>query len=667
MPRAVTLGNGKILVGLDSRAQVCDFYFPYVALENHISNQWEHAREFHSIGVFVDGELHWLNNGHFSVQVTCDPETSKSHVRARNEYLGITLSIHDIVYNELNIFVREVRVHNERDHERQIKIYFSQIFHISESKRGDTAYYDPRCGAIIHYKGKRVFLVNAMRGSKPFSDYSVGLFEIEGHVGTYADAEDGELERNPIEHGSVDSVIELPFELAGNESESAHYWIAAATSIHGAHELNSYVKRKAPQHLMKTTADFWHAWVNRQQFSFYGLNDDIVDAFKQSLIIIRAHADNRGAIIASSDSDMLQRGRDTYGYMWPRDGALTALALAKAGDFNISRRFFSFCKEVLTEDGYFMHKYRPDGSLGSSWHPWIRNGEPALPIQEDETAIVLYTLWHHYLITKDLEFIEELYNPLILKSANFLTQYMDEQTGLSYPSYDLWEERYGISTYTCSVKYAALEAAANIASLLGKEEDARRFRTVSRKLQAGIMEQLYDGTTGMFSKNFEHDGESYQRDNTLDMSSFHGVVNYGVADPADERVRTAFETVNAQLRLQSGIGGVPRYENDMYYRVGVGNEVPPNPWFITTLWLAQYHIKAAQEPDDLEPAKEWLSWAVRHAMESGVMSEQLHPYTGQQLSAAPLTWSHAEFVMTVIEYLERLEAMGVCEACNPVY
>ena len=36
-----------------------------------------------------------------------------------------------------------------------------------------------------------------------------------------------------------------------------------------------------------------------------------------------------------------------------------------------------------------MHKYRSDSSLGSSWHGWIVNGHPELPIQEDETALIL--------------------------------------------------------------------------------------------------------------------------------------------------------------------------------------------------------------------------------------------------------------------------------------
>ena len=38
-----------------------------------------------------------------------------------------------------------------------------------------------------------------------------------------------------------------------------------------------------------------------------------------------------------------------------------------------------------------MHKYNPDGSVGSSWHPWCgSDGLLQLPIQEDETALTLF-------------------------------------------------------------------------------------------------------------------------------------------------------------------------------------------------------------------------------------------------------------------------------------
>ncbi len=46
------------------------------------------------------------------------------------------------------------------------------------------------------------------------------------------------------------------------------------------------------------------------------------------------------------------------------------------------------------------------------------------------------------------------------------------------------------------------------------------------------------------------------------------------------------------------------------------------------------------------------------------MAEQLHPYTGEPLSVSPLTWSHAEYVRTVQEYIERHARSNLCSACG---
>jgi len=36
-----------------------------------------------------------------------------------------------------------------------------------------------------------------------------------------------------------------------------------------------------------------------------------------------------------------------------------------------------------------------------------------------------------------------------------------------------------------------------------------------------------------------------------------------------------------------------------------------------------------------------------------VLAEQLNPLTGEPLSVAPLTWSHATFVETVLDFVEK--------------
>ena len=649
-----------MLVGFDTRGQIRDFYFPYVGLENHIG-----VDHLHRIGVFADGRLVWLSDPSFVMRIDYDKETAAGKISARSESLGVALFLTDVVYNEKNILVREIVVENLRAEARTIKVFFIHQFDISESHRGDTGYYDPRARTIVHYKGRRVFLANALCGKVPFDDWSVGLFEVEGKEGTHLDALDGMLSKNPIEHGAVDSAIAVSVACEPSGRGTIHYWLVVGESLREAIELNTYVLEKTPAHLMRTTRDFWHAWVNRQNFSFYGLDESLVDAFKKSLLIIRAHVDNNGAIIASSDSDMLHHGRDSYSYVWPRDAAYAAMALDRAGDFTVARKFFEFCNDVIAEHGYFMHKYRPDKSLGSSWHPWLRGGKSELPIQEDETAIVLVALWRHYRLTKDLEFIESVYSTLIKGCADFLKSYVQIENGLPYPSYDLWEQKHGIATYTLGVKYGALTAAANFAHLLGKNEEAQGYNEAAAAIRDTIMTHLWNPSKKMFLKliNINEKGEIV-RDQALDMSSFYGVFRFGVLEVRDEKLQTALNTLESNLLLTSGARGMPRYTEDEYYRVP-GRE-QSNPWFVTTLWLAQYYIASAKKETDLTKARLWLSWAVGHSLSSGMMSEQLDPQTGEQISASPLVWSHAEFVHTVIDYLEKLEEMGICVACNPV-
>ena len=61
--------------------------------------------------------------------------------------------------------------------------------------------------------------------------------------------------------------------------------------------------------------------------------------------------------------------------------------------------------------------------------------------------------------------------------------------------------------------------------------------------------------------------------------------------------------------------------------------------------------------DDLTPALDILKWASEHALTSGVMAEQVNPYTNAPLSVSPLTWSHATFVLSTIEYVAKMAAL----------
>lgn len=106
----------------------------------------------------------------------------------------------------------------------------------------------------------------------------------------------------------------------------------------------------------------------------------------------------------------------------------------------------------------------------------------------------------------------------------------------------------------------------------------------------------------------------------------------------------------ARLVNQEKVGGIIRYERDRYF---ASTELS-NPWFITTMWDAM-RILNAQEvtQEDLKKVEGVIEWVCEHMYASGILAEQLHPYSGQSLSATPLVWSHSVYVELILAYLKK--------------
>lgn len=322
------------------------------------------------------------------------------------------------------------------------------------------------------------------------------------------------------------------------------------------------------------------------------------------------------------------------------------------GYHELSRAFFNFCGQVVEKEGYFRHKYTPSGRPASSWLPWIRDGRRQLPIQEDETALVIWSLWEHYCRYRDIDFITPLYRPLIKNGANFLMNYRDLATGLPLASYDLWEERQSVQTFTVAAVYGGLLAAANFVAAFGEIELAADYRAGAEALREAAGRWLFLPEERYFARaiSFPANGDTPHLDRTVD-ASICGVFLFGLFPADDPRVVSSLRKVHEVLWCKTVTGGLARYENDPYYRYGL--EGPGNPWFVTTLWYARYLIDVAGSVAELAPAMDLLVWAAAHALPSGVLAEQLEPQSGAPLSVSPLTWSHATYVTTVCAYREK--------------
>lgn len=661
MPRDLPIGNGRMLLTFDALYHLRDFHYPRIGGENHTAG---HPFRF---GVWCDGQFGWVHDDDWQRTLDYGEDTLVTDVHLRSERMQLEIDCQDAVDFHENLYVRRLVVRNPADSIRQVRLFFHHDFHISDTDLGDTAYYHPYMRTVLHYKGPRYFLINGQVGERVgVSDFATGQKEAPGLEGTWRDAEgDGILGKNPIAQGAVDSTIALYVEVeAGGEAE-AWYWMAAADTYRDAVDLNDLILDKGPETLLNRTGAYWRLWANKDDLDFDDLPDAIVSVYKRSLLVVRTQIDSGGAIIAANDTDNTQFNRDTYSYMWPRDGALVAHALDISGFDTLSADFYRFCLPLLTRDGYFLHKYNPDGSAGSSWHPWVSEGEPQLPIQEDETALVLWALWKHFDKFRDLEVIKPLYRDLIIRGAHFLSEYLDEAHSLPLPSYDLWEERRGVHSWTVGATYGGLIAAANFAAAFGEAAESECFHRAAATIRRGADTYLWSVDADRFvrSVHFGPD-DAVTVDWTID-SSVAGLFLFGMYEAADPKVESTMKAVRERLWARTPVGGLARYENDYYHQVSqdVAN-VAGNPWFVCTLWLAQYLIARADTEEELRECLPVLQKVADHTLPSGVLAEQVHPYTGEPLSVSPLTWSHSSFITTVIEYLDRKSELSICPACS---
>ena len=671
MPRDLPLSNGHLLVTFDSAYALSDIYFPHVGTENHAYRR--HSR----LGVWVDGEFAWLRDPGWDLSLRYADDSLVTKVEATNQRLGVALTIEDAVDFDQDVLVRRFTALSMAGHPVDVRVYVHLDVALGGNTVGDTVFYHPEYQSIVAYKNQHYLLLG---GRTEGQDHLNGW--TTGQKQSWRDAEDGALDCLPIAFGSVDCVGELRLGQVKTDAPTvAHAWIAAGASLDDVGKLRQIVLTRGPDSLIDRTHKYWQAWVKKDTDLHPGLRDlpePIQKLYRRSLLIANAHSDYGGAIIASPDSEIsdaysprgasgppitdIFQGHENYAYSWPRDGSLVAMALDKAGYASIARAYITFCKETAVhrlKDGedqaYMLQKYLSNGAVASNVIAWIDDkGEARLPIQEDETALVLIAIRNHYAQTGDWGFVSPLYHPMIVSMANFLVDFRDPETGLPSSSQDLWEERQGMHAFTIATTWRALRDAAYFTELFAEPDQTDKYQRAAEELKLATARHLFDPELGRFARSLTVDPDgALRRDMVVDASTF-ALSYFGMFDPDDSRIVATMAAVQEALTVPGPHGGLARFEGDTYHlrQTGADLNVPGNPWFICTLWLAQYQLQLAKVSGDLGAPLEILCQVANAALSSGVLAEQTDPASGEPAGATPLTWSHATVISAVLEYLD---------------
>src|SRR5437879_6054519 len=625
MPRDLPRGNGDFLVTFDTRYQLRDIYYPNVGQENHT------VGEPSRFGVWVDGQFAWTGDDGWDRHITYEHETLVGDTALAHFKLGLSLRFRDAVDFDRNIYLKEITVEDALGRERQVRFFQHFAAHLYGNDTGDSAYYDPRSQAVVHYKGRRYFLISGSSGGSAYglSSFAIGQKDAPGKEGTWRDAEDGELSRNPVAQGSIDSVGMVAVTVPARGTATAVFWIAAGQAYEDVRELDKLVRERTPASFLARTKDYWRLWANKDEAIAEHLPDDINGLYKRSALVHRTPAHDRDIeFIRPLDRKLVRTGADfmaTYREprtklpapsfdLWEERRGIHAFTTAAVwagltaarnfavafGQHELAKRYAVAAQEI--RDAALIHLWDADRGR------FVRtvNVLPDGTIVKDATIdISLAGIFLFGLLPASDDRIRST-----MRAIEDRLSVKTPVGGIARYENDYY---FQVSSDIASVPgnpwfVATLWLAEHLIAIAEKPGDLDRPRAyldwcASRALPSGVMsEQVHPYTGEPLSVS------------PLTWSHAAFVSAVPISDIAS---------------------------------------VPGNPWFVATLWLAEHLIAIAEKPGDLDRPRAYLDWCASRALPSGVMSEQVHPYTGEPLSVSPLTWSHAAFVSAVQHYARR--------------
>lgn len=525
---AVLLANGRLAVELDQFGRVSSLSFP------HVGREVQNRHAVHRLGVWVDGEFSWIDDGSWQVTLRLPQGALVAHTVLKHERLGLVLECDDFVDSKVNVFGRNIHVVNLRTETRQVRLSLHQAFRLYDDGQAiDTAQYVEASRALLHYRGRRAFAVGLRTfAGRDFDRWTVGRFG-DGLDGAWRDAEDGELAGCPHEYGMTDSVLGCSLRLAALASDRCTYWLAAGTSIKEALGLHEKTRSVGLVRSLARTTDFWHKWLSPSFRAAQKLPLPHRKAFINSLLTLRAHADEHGLILTDGSAGNC-RLHDAAFALWP---------LIRLGYGNEAAMFFEACQRIFEADGYFAPAYYTDSEPAATDAAWSQDRPP---MRLRDAAAVLFIFCQFATSRVGAERSRQLYQSVAAKVAIFVTDNWDNLAADDDAAF-VWR-----------LSRAALEQASELAQQHDDQTNAVRWRTCADDISLQLAGRGADWVT---------------------MDAVYAAYMFGVEGETEQTK----QLVSEATRTLAAVDGLFKRRAD-----------DPDSSVVASLWLAQYYIETGE-------------------------------------------------------------------------
>jgi glucoamylase len=612
MPAQGVVGNSQILATIGKRGELRYLFWPTIDYPQHVVGSLP--------GLFYDGKngnrFAWLTDPPWNSEQQYVEDTNILQTVFKNSEGGLTVTATDFVLPDVNVLIRHLLFRNLNPSDAFLRAFYYNDLAISESEIDDTAYYLAKCDAVIHYKRDFYFLYG---GTMKSSGHQCGVHDEDSDA--FKDVYDARLSGDSLVlydgTRGVNSCLSWDLgTLHGNQSKGLTVLIALGSSEDDVAKLLEETNKSGFDLLFETTSNFWRKWISTFKHEFR--DEKLSRMTKRSLLVLKLLTDkNHGGIVAAPCME------PEYRFCWPRDATYVAYALDRCGFREESERFYEWCKRAQEREGGLYQRYYIEARIrGPCWRSQI-----------DEIATVIWGMGAHFDLTGDDAFADSMW-PTIKRAAQFIRAELDSETNL-VESVGLWEERFGSHTYSNAALISALRTCARFAKLRGETDLHRTWTSTAETMTASLLKLCWDRQMNRFIKTF------HPKDENVDVSLLALSYPFEVLPADDERMRKT--AISIEQAFNYSVGGIGRYPSDTYY--------DGNPWILATLWLALYYEKLK----DVNKAGQLIKWAIDHATDLDLLSEQVNRTTGSPISALPLAWSHAFFLLAVLG-LDELKA-----------
>ncbi len=617
--RTVSLGNGRLFLTLDAAAEARDLYHPHAGFPNHLMGGLCRM----GLQLLDDTRVHWVD-ATWAKEQTIDSDGRGARTLLQCPTHDVALTIHDRLSSEHNCWRREVRAASS--HTPSIRLLFHHRLNLGGGDIGGCVRYHPPTH-LMHFNRSQHCTVSI--DNAPLTDWTLGRSDDE--IGENIDAE--ALLGNRIAMGATDSLVSHRLTLDDAQSDTMFLRLSF-----GSTSDESGQGRTAPEA---------HFDITPSGTALSEIPEEFQPLAEASLGVLLSHIDSDGGIVAGLDGSQTPSSRDGYSYVWMRDAALIADVLGRVGQSDAVSNLIRFATRTMSEGGHLLQRHHPDGYAGSTWHPEPEIGSDHLPIQSDETALCVWLAARHIERGHADDGGEAVFGELITPMAEFLHRYRDPKSALPLPSHDLWEERWGIHTFTATVTADALQRASLTAEALGITDDrSDRWAAAATAMKTAIRSRLFHEDTGRYARRamIEQDGSLFL-DTVPDASLLLAALIESAGPITDTAWLKTIDSVVREIAVPECDGGLARYVGDHYARSPqLPGHIAGNPWPMITCWLAEIHSYC----DEQEDAAERLREAMKMTTNSGTLSEQVDPLTRLPCSISPLPWSHAAFLSAAI-------------------